>query len=51
MKKKNETKKEGEQEVLTPVLTGISTLSVEFGREDLNTLVEKINEIINHLNK
>ena len=32
------------------VPTPISPLSLDFGREDLNTLVSKVNEIINHMN-
>mgnify|MGYP001575064045 CR=1 FL=1 len=33
------------------VPTKIGHLSVDFGREDLNTMGRKINEIIDHINK
>lgn len=34
----------------TVVPTSIAELSVDYGREDLNNIAKKINEIIKHLN-
>lgn len=43
-------KKEKEVEEVKVVEPKITTLGVDFGREDLNLLVKKVNEIIDYLN-
>lgn len=35
----------------TETSVGITQLSIDTGREDLNTIVAKLNEVINFLNK
>lgn len=40
-----------EELVIVPLNQGIAKLGLDLGREDLNKLVEKLNEVIDRLNK
>lgn len=51
MPRKKKVEEKVEEVVEAPVETGIGHFTDNFGREDLNNLVAKVNEVIDAVNK